>query len=32
MSANGLEGGFLKELAHAHYTSPYNPPRKAFDY
>ena len=27
-----LDGAFVKELAKAHYTSQYNPPRKAFDF
>ena len=27
-----LDGAFVKHLADAHYTSQYNPPRKAFDF
>jgi hypothetical protein len=32
LAANGLEGRFLRDLAKAHYESPYDPPRKPFDY
>ena len=27
-----MDGDFVKKLADAHYTSQYNPPRKAFDF
>ncbi len=29
---NGMSGWFLRLLANTYYSSPYNPPRKAFDY
>jgi hypothetical protein len=32
LSSNGLEGERLRELALAHYNSPYMPPKKPYDY
>ena len=32
LSSNGLQGDKLKELARVHYSSPYKPPKKPYDY